>query len=176
MCEICLGQACHRPPSSRPSPTTTPGTNPSNTKCPITPKHPVHKTRPGHERHHSLVQQRSKQQRSTQQAATQHAASSNTARSNAASLASTSPMPPGMVGSILGPTNEHSSSIHGLTTHKSHAIRMTELSAAPPRTLQSQRPHFKPLEHGLGNCTRHSRGTTTYGTAKGFKGTMHNPQ
>ena len=112
----------------------------------------------------------------TQQAATQHAASSNTARSNAASLASTSPMPPGMVGSILGPTNEHSSSIHGLTTHKSHAIRMTELSAAPPRTLQSQRPHFKPLEHGLGNCTRHSRGTTTYGTAKGFKGTTHNPQ
>ena len=139
-------------------------------------KHPVHKTRPGHERHHGLVQQRSKQQRSTQQAATQHAASSNAARSNAASLASTSPMPPGMVGSILGPTNEHSSSIHGLTTHKSHAIRMTELSAAPPRTLQSQRPHFKPLEHGLGNCTRHSRGTTTYGTAKGFKGTTHNPQ
>ena len=31
-----------------------------------------------------------------------------------------------------------------LTTHKSHAIRMTELCAAPPRTLQSQRPHFKP--------------------------------
>ena len=49
-----------------------------------------------------------------------------------------------MVGSILGPTTEHSSSIHGLTTHKSHAIRATELSAAPPRTLQSQRPHFKP--------------------------------
>ena len=42
-----------------------------------------------------------------------------------------------------------------LTTHKSHAIRMTELSAAPPRTLQSQRPHFKPLKHGLGNCMRH---------------------
>ena len=32
--------------------------------------------------------------------------------SNAASLASTSPMPPGMVGSILGPTTEHRSSIH----------------------------------------------------------------
>lgn len=31
-----------------------------------------------------------------------------------------------------------------LTTHKSHAIRVTELCAAPPRTLQSQRPHFKP--------------------------------
>ena len=32
--------------------------------------------------------------------------------SNAASLASTSPMPPGMVGSTLGPANEHRSSIH----------------------------------------------------------------
>ena len=32
--------------------------------------------------------------------------------SNTASLASTSPMPPGMVGSILGPTTEHRSSIH----------------------------------------------------------------
>ena len=65
--------------------------------------------------------------------------------SNAASLASTSLTHPQVwLAASLGRQTNTGVRSTRLTTHKSHAIRMTELCAAPPRTLQSQRPHFKP--------------------------------